>query len=189
MSIFENTIKIKKVFIVILVLMILFVIGGGVLGYFYYKKHQAYKSLLAEKNEIQTNLDNVRKDLDKANNELETTSVDLRKDLKDCESDKSALEEDLKDLNAASASYEDKNKVVKAYAEFLKYLSQIINAHNGLDGISEAEFQQGYSLAQATGNSDFAATVNWAWHTESVSQAKRLARVMLETAQGILDNT
>ena len=62
---FSDPIKTKKVFVVFLVLTIVFFLGAGTLGYLYYQKANAYKTLEAEKNQLAVQTQGSQSDFEK----------------------------------------------------------------------------------------------------------------------------
>ena len=49
--------KAKIAFVAVLVLAIIFFLGSGVLGYFYWQKDKSYKSLVDDKNKLESSIE------------------------------------------------------------------------------------------------------------------------------------
>jgi len=94
------------------------------------------------------------------------------------EGEKGTLEEQNAALKAKIAG-------ATAYNNFLKHLNSVIETHGGFTGWTDAEYQTGLALAQATGNSAFVNTITWAWTQTSIGPVVRVLRVLKETASGI----
>ena len=167
-KIFDNPKKAKIAFITTLVITIIFFLGSGVLGYMYYGKHNDYKNL----KEKYTDLKEVTlSDLEKENEELQGQVDTLTQE-------KSALGEQIKDKDAGIAT-------ANAYNEFHKYMNQIIQTHNGFEGWTDAEYQIARRKAQATGNTSFVNTVDWAWNRTDIDPVTRLLGVWKAITTGI----
>ncbi len=166
--------KCKKVFILMLVLAIVFFLAAGALGYLYYAKHNDYKSLQTEKESLER--------------QLETATEDLQKEIEELKKQKSDLENEKKSLEDQVTANNAKLKTVKAYIDCLSYLIGLIETHNGLDDWSEAEFQKGRELVQATGDSNFLSVVDTAWADKSTDQMIRLVNVFKAFIAGVNSN-
>src|SRR3990170_5613420 len=182
MEFVNDPVKSKRIFILMLVLTIVFFLGAGALGYLYYHQRQLYKTLAQEK-------ENLENQLSSATSSSTDLTNQLKDQLKTCQTAKTKLDAEKKTLADANKTYVSQNTTATAYANFLKYRGEIIDLHDGLQNISQAEYDRGYALAQATGNSQFTSTVNWAWNQTDISQAKRLARVIVEAANGVINNS
>jgi cell division protein FtsB len=157
---FSDPIRAKRMFVTFLILAIIFFLASGAFGYLFYTKNRAYKSLEAEKNQLQENTQISASDLEKLRKENE-------------------------DLKKQVADWEEKTAQVKTYTAVLSYVTGLVSKHNGFDHWTEAEFQQGRRLAQATGNSSFVAEIDWLWHHEEISQMTRMVRFMNDIVSGV----
>jgi len=171
---FSDPVKSKKIFILMLVLTIMFFVGAGVLGYFYYEKFKAYKSLASDKQKLEDQLRNSSTTWQKKNNDLEKDKAQLQKDKKT-----------LQDQIAADRAKIDK---AKAYLETLVYVNQLIADHGGLVGWTEAEFQEGRRIAETTGDSSYVDLVDWCWNRRDINQITRLTRFYKASTDGISSN-
>lgn len=164
MSIFADPRKAKIAFVLVLIFMIIFLAGGGVLGYFYYKKNVESYDLFLENRDLK--------------GQQEIDAAKLEKQVKTLTDEKTALEKQVNDNKAGSAK-------IKAYNEFSKYLNSVIEVHGGYSGWTEAEYQTARTKAQATGDSSFVTTIDWAWHRTDIDPTTRMIRVLKEVAEGI----
>ena len=169
--------RLKKIIIVLISTTVIFFLAGGVLGYLYFQKSRNYNDLQNEKQRLEQELKTATSDLQKQYQDLEKRNQKLIADKKELQKANQQLEKELADK-------ESKSNKIKAYNDVLDYIMQTMEAHNGLNGISEGEYQVGLAKARKTGDSDFVNTVEWAWHSKSISQTERLARVINE----IIDN-
>jgi len=157
---FSDPIKTKKVFVVFLVLTIVFFLGAGTLGYLYYQKANAYKTLEAEKNQLAVQTQGSQSDFEK-------------------------LKKENEDLKKQVADWDEKAAQAKTYTAVLDYVTGLVEKHNGFDNWTEAEFQQGRKLAQTTGNSSFVAEIDWLWQHKEVDQMTRMVRFMNAIVSGV----
>jgi len=91
-------------------------------------------------------------------------------------------------LNSANQTISDKNSgiaTVKAYNAFLEYMTQVIDAHDGFTGWTDAEYQVGREKAQATGSQTFVDTVDTAWNNEAIDVTTRVINVYRAVVSGI----
>jgi len=162
--------KSKNVFILMLVISIVLFLGLAVLGYFFWQKTKNYNSLLADKKALESQYSLISKDTVKQIADLKTENANLKKE--------------NETLTAKTA----KMAKAKAYNDVLAYLIQIIQAHNGLNGWTEAEYQSGRVKAVATGDQSFVDIIDWAWNNQAIDQVERLTKVMDAIADGIGNN-
>lgn len=171
MAFYEDPIKAKRVFVVFLSLSILFFIGCGALGYLYYREHKLTKWINTQVSQKDTKI----ADLEKQITGVTTESTESA----------ASLTEQNTALNKQITSYKAKIAKANTYNEFFKYLNSVINAHAGFVGWTDGEFQTAQTKAQATGDTNFVATINWAWYQTTIDPVVRLVRVWNETASGI----
>ena len=181
MEFVKDPIKSKRVFILMLVLGIIFLVGAGVLGYFYYIKDQDFKSLTSEKQSLQTLLDKTKTGSTKS-------STDLQNQVKTLQSQVTTLEKEKKDLQTQVNSDKTKSAKAQKYLAVLNYVSATIAKYNGLDGWTDSDYQQGRSLAEETNDTSFVNTVDWAWNTKDISQIVRLNGFLDAVSKGITAN-
>lgn len=170
--------KAKIAFVITLILAIFFFLASGVLGYFYWQKAKANKDLASEKQKLQDELKIFDDTLTKKTAELQSQKSTLEQDKATLEGEKKALEKQIADTKTKQAK-------ITAYKDFFKYLTDVIEAHNGLDGWTDAEYQIGRNKAVATGDSSFVADVDWAWNQRSVDQVTRLVKIFRDIIAGI----
>lgn len=170
--------KARTAFIITLVLAIVFFVISGVLGYFYYQA----KSLDNWKEKIVQLKDGKITELEAKVADLEGRASSLSAEGVKTKAD---LEKENASLNAQIASYKAKIAKANAYNEFYKYLNQVIEAHNGFSGWTDAEFQVGKTKAEATGDASFVSDVNWAWYETSVDPNTRVMKIWKDIASGI----
>jgi len=173
MEFVNDPVKSKRVFILMLILTIVFFLGAGVLGYFYYAKNKAYRSLSSEK----TNLENQQK-----------SSADLQKQIDTLTKENTDLTKTKKDQKDQIDSWQAKAAKARAYNDVMRYFAAITKAHNGFDGWTDVEYQTGRAKAQATGDTAFVNTVDWAWNRKDVSQMDRAVGFWNAVCDGI-DNS
>jgi hypothetical protein len=103
--------------------------------------------------------------------ELRQEKADLQKQLDETRSE-------LDSKNAASST-------IRAYNDFLEYMTQVVDAHDGFVGWTDAEYQIGREKAEATGNDTFVSTVDTAWNNTSVDVTTRILNVYRGIISGI----
>ncbi|MFH1854807.1 MAG: hypothetical protein ABH810_00095 [bacterium] len=99
--------------------------------------------------------------------------------------EKAALQTKLDEANSNLDSKNSGIATTKAYVSFLEYMTQVIDAHDGFTGWTNAEYQVGREKAEATGNSDFVNRVDWAWNETSVDSIVRVIEVYRDIVSGI----
>lgn len=170
--------KAKIAFTITLIAAIVFFVASGVLGYFYYQA----KTLDNWK-------ENIVKTKDAKIDELNKKIADLEGQKSSLSSEgaktKEQLEAENSALNAQITGYKAKIAKALAYNEFYKYLNQVIEAHNGFSGWTDAEFQVGKQKAEATGDANFVSDVNWAWYETSIDPNTRVMKIWKDIASGI----
>ena len=166
--------KCKKVFILMLVLTILFFVVSGVFGYLYYQKHKDHQNLLTEKQKLEDRLATAAED-------LQDQAEELQKQIKELQDQKNACDDE-------SASHKTKSATIKKYMDCLDYLVGLIHVHSGFDNWSEAEYQNGRKLVEATGDSNFLSVVDAAWTDEGGDQMTRLVNVFNALISGVNSN-
>lgn len=104
----------------------------------------------------------------------------------------STTESSSSEIQKTNAQLTEENETLKAgikkantYNDFSKYLTSVIKAHSGFTGWTDAEFAIAKTKAEATANTNFVSTINWAWYEVSVPSIDRVIRVWEETATGI----
>ena len=167
-KIFDEPKKAKTAFIITLVFAIIFFLGSGVLGYMFYEKYNDHKNLKDKYSDLK---EITLSDLEKENEDLQTQIDTLTKE-------KTALQKTNKEMKDGIA-------VANAYNEFCKYMTQIIDVHNGFTGWTDAEYQVGRTKAQATGSTSFVNTVDWAWNRTDIDPVTRVIGVWNAIATGI----
>jgi hypothetical protein len=175
MGLFEDPIKGKKVFNVTLIVAIIFFIGCGVLGFLYWNECHKLTDMQKDKDSQISSKDKTIAELNSQISDLNTTS----------EGSLAELTKSNKTLTDQATA--NKAKVAKAlkYNDFFKYLTSVINTHQGFTGWTTAEFQVGKSKAEATGDASFVSTVNWAWYDTNTPSTTRVIRTWNEIADGI----
>ena len=181
----EDPIKLRNTTKVLFVILIIFFLGSGVLGYFYYQKIKKINDLSKEIIAIEDQKNQETAKLQKQIDELtgsgklsaDSTSA-LKKESDQLKLDKKSLQDQITALNAKIAQ-------ANTYNEMFKYYNQVIETHGGFTGWTDAEFQTGRVLAEKTGNASYVNTVNWAWYETSVPPFDRALRFQKETATGV----
>lgn len=171
MNFFENPKKAKIAFVITLIVLIISLIGNGVLGYFFYKKNVDCYELYMANRELRS--------------QQEADVEDLQEQITVLTEEKATLEKQKSDLEKQAATDDTNFAKIKAYNEFFKYMNSVIETHGGYEGWTEAEYQIARGKAQATGNSSFVSTVDWAWHRTDIDPITRILRVLKEIASGI----
>ena len=64
-------------------------------------------------------------------------------------------------------------------------MTQVIDAHDGFTGWTDAEYQVGREKAQATGNQTFVETVDAAWNNEAIDVTTGVINVYRGIVSGI----
>ena len=127
------------------------------------------------------------KDQEIAQLEKQVESLTTEKDelSSTAEGEKGTLEEQNATLKSQKTALEAKITKANAYNNFLKHMNSVVQTHNGFTGWTDAEYQTGLALAQATGDASFVSTVTWAWTQTSIDPTTRVIRVWNEIAAGI----
>jgi len=99
--------------------------------------------------------------------------------------EKADLQKQLDEKNNELSSKDAGMSTITAYNNFLEYMTQVIDAHNGFSGWTDAEYQIGHEKAQATGNNDFINTVDTAWNDTSIDVTTRVINVYRGIINGI----
>lgn len=109
------------------------------------------------------------------------TSTEIEKLRQEKADLQSQLDEANNNLSANAAG----TSTITAYNDFLEYMTQVIDAHDGFTGWTDAEYQIGREKAEATGNSDFVNTVDTAWNNTDVDVTVRVVNVYRGIINGI----
>ena len=154
--------------------MIVSLISATVLGLLYYKKSGDYRNL-------NNKCDNLSSQVKKLENQVSTTSAELKR----VSTGAASLQAQVTSLQDQLAACQAKSAKVKAYTAVISYVSGIIKIHNGFDGWTDAEYQKGRSLAQATGDTNFVNTIDWAWNRKDLDQMTRFTGFLNALVTGI----
>ncbi len=104
-------------------------------------------------------------------------------------SEKNRIAYELSQLRAAVAEGNTAQiaKIAKAlaYADFFGYMNEVTAVHDGYTGWTQAEFEHGRALAQATGDASFVMIVDEAWAHDTDLEIPRLLAVWQAIQQGI----
>ncbi len=170
--------KAKIAFVLTLIFAIFFFLSTGVLGYFYWQKMKGYNDLSSAKQKVEASLNEKLKtaedNLAKANSEIATLK-----------SSSSASGNSISSLEKQVADYKAGMAKITAYKEFLKYYNSVVETHNGYTGWTDAEFQIAKTKAEATGDTDFVSTVNWAWYETSIDPITRIIKANKAIVTGL----
>lgn len=134
------------------------------LGFLYFGKYKDFNNLNEKYNNVVAE-----------NQKISTSSAELKKQIKTLENQNKATE----------AAFKAKSDKVKSYTALFSYLNTVIKAHNGLDGWTDAEYQKGRGLAQATGDQSIVTKTDWAWNRKDIDQITRLVGWLDEVVNGI----
>lgn len=180
--------KSKNVFIIMVGIVILLFLGLGVLGYLYYQKGKAYDKLMTEKKSLESEQSLLSKDTLGQIKQLNSENTKLKTANKTLTDENTKLKSEKETLTTQNTEKDAKMAKAKAYNEVLAYIVQIVQAHNGLNGWTEAEYQTGRTKAQATGDQTFVELIEWAWNSTTIDQVERLAKVLDSIADNIGNN-
>ena len=156
--------------IVFLLLTIIFFLVAIVLGYLYYQKAKASQTLTTEKERLEEQIASI---------------PELQEQLDQLEAEKEDIAKDEDDLTTSNEDWTAKMESVEAYNSVLAYISNLLRVHGGFESWTNAEYQQGRKLAQATGDTNLVSVVDWAWNNKTISQTTRLRRVIDAVVSGI----
>ncbi len=95
------------------------------------------------------------------------------------------LQSQIEILEGEKENLQSKIELAGYYNEFFKYMTHVIDDHNGFTGWNDNEFKEADSRAQKTGDASFVAKVNWAWYDKSTAALDRVIGVWDATAAGI----
>lgn len=109
------------------------------------------------------------------------TSIEIEK----LRQEKADLQKQLDEKNNELSSKVAGMSTITAYNGFLEYMTQVIDAHDGFNGWTDAEYQIGREKAQATGNNDFINTVDTAWNNTAIDVTTRVTNVYKGIVNGI----
>ncbi|OGY24639.1 MAG: hypothetical protein A2Y57_00770 [Candidatus Woykebacteria bacterium RBG_13_40_7b] len=180
--------KSKNVFILMLVISIVLFVGLVILGFLFYQKSKSYKSLEDERRALQAEQSLISKDTVNQIKTLTAENTSLKKENATLTSENTALKSENEDLTANNQEKAAKMAKASVYNDFLAYLVQIIQAHNGLSGWTEAEYQAARTKAQATGDQTFVELIDWAWTSTTIDQVERLTKVLDSISDNIGNN-
>lgn len=155
---------------VLLVLTILFFLGLGFTAYLYYTQLTANNTLRAEISSLEDDVQTLtvdRNSLDAANTELT---------------------EDNDELEAENEDYVTRMATIETYNDFNTYVFDVVSAHGGFYNLTEEEYQTALSYADATGDTEMRANVEWAWNEISVPHVTRFVTVMNYSFLKIAEN-
>jgi predicted nuclease with TOPRIM domain len=196
----QDPIKAHKLFstVVILIFVCIFisflVIGAG--GYLYYKKSKAYDNLLSNKENIEKKLEDERKNAEEVNQESIKSYKTLMAENETLVQEVTRLEGEKGDLGAENSthdlkivSYQNKFTKIRSYNDYLNYLFDIIDLHDGFTGISQEEYQSARTRALATSDNKVVSTLDDAWTNEQISAEERLVNVINPVIDGIFANS
>ena len=171
----NQEVKSKKVFLIVLsALLAASLIGNAALGYLYYKKTTDNKDLNDKCNSL-------TQEVKKLQSQVSTTSAELKR----LSTSSAALQDQVTSLQDQLTACQAKSAKVKTYTAVVSYVSGVIKAHNGFDGWTDAEYQKGRSLAQATGDQNFIGTIDWAWNRKDIDQMTRFTGFLNALVTGI----
>jgi hypothetical protein len=167
--------KSKKVLTIALsALLAISLIGNAVLGFLYFKKTTDNKNLNDKCNSLS-------QEVKKLQSQISTTSAELKR----VSTASAALNDQVTSLQNQLTACQAKSAKVKTYTAVVSYVSGVIKAHNGFDGWTDAEYQKGRSLAQATGDQNFISTIDWAWNRKDIDQMTRFTGFLNALVTGI----
>ncbi|MCX6806531.1 MAG: hypothetical protein NT135_00150 [Candidatus Berkelbacteria bacterium] len=161
MQFVNDPVKSKRVFILMLVLTIVFFLATGAFVYLFWTK-------LSQNRELNSQNQALTEENQKLTSEQSTATGDLQTQIDSLKKEKVALTKQRDDYKNQMTSYEAKIAKAKTYNDFFKYMNTVIGTHGGFSGWTDTEFQQGRAKAQATGDSSFITTVDWAWNQQSI---------------------
>jgi hypothetical protein len=99
--------------------------------------------------------------------------------------EKADLQKQLDEIQSKLDSKNASSSTIRAYNDFLEYMTQVIDAHDGFSGWTDAEYQIGREKAEATGNDTFVGTVDTAWNNTSIDVTTRVLNVYRGIISGI----
>ncbi len=177
MSFLDDPIRAKRAFWTSFSLLILFFFSSVFLGFLFYQSYTNYQTLKTENQRL-------------TNKPTPSPSVSASSDMSIADLTKENLDLKLEKMNLEKQIADDRTRdeKVKAYNDFFKYLNSVILAHNGFEGWTEAEYQTARTKAEATKDSSFVSTIDWAWHNTDTPPLDRLIRVWTSIDQGIGNN-
>lgn len=181
MSLFDNPPKAKNIFGIFLALSIVFFLATGVFSYLYYQKYMQNKTLESQIWELEGKSTTTTFS-------AKQSEADLKKQITDLQTENIKLTKTNKELNDQATANKTKVDKVLTYNQFFEYLNSVIEKYNGFDGWTDADYQAGLTKAQATGDTSFVATVNWAWYETTVPQMTRAIGVWKAISTGITNS-
>lgn len=196
----QDPIKAHKLFstVVILIFICIFisflVIGSE--GYLYYRKSKAYDSLLSDKVNIENELEDEKKNAEEESQEsnesydaLKGENGTLIQEVAGLEGEKGDLEAENSTQDLKIVSYQNKFTKIRSYNDYLNYLFDIIDLHDGFTGISQEEYQSARTRALATSDNKVVSALDDAWTNEQISAEERLVNVINPVIDGISANS
>ena len=112
---------------------------------------------------------------------ISKTSTEIEK----LRQEKADLQKQLDEIQSKLDSKNASSSTIRAYNDFLEYMTQVIDAHDGFSGWTDAEYQIGREKAEATGNDTFVGTVDTAWNNTSIDVTTRVLNVYRGIISGI----
>lgn len=119
--------------------------------------------------------------LDKLNQQIKTltqekTTAETAKTT--AETAKTAADAAKTTAENALALANSNQAIVLKYNDVLAYIIDIVDTHNGFDGITDAEFNATKVLAEKTGDVGLTTKLDWAWTEIAVDSIERLVQVL-----------
>jgi cell division protein FtsB len=158
-----------------------------VLGYLYYKKSSEVRDLKADNSQLadkakdteeyQAELEDLEEDYDLATDEIETLEASV--------TEKDAT---IERITVDNTAYATKIANIKKYNDVYDFLADLIIAHGGATGWTQADYQAGRNLAQATGDQGLLDAIDAAWYNTGVDPVLRVGNVIKELVEGITAN-
>ena len=201
-NLFQDPKKSKTLsFVSVGILCLALVVVTVVLGYLFYRSYTEAndladdKTALIEENqklkeqvgELQGELLDEGACLEEVD-ELETQVEELEKENATLKEENTSLKNENDALKVRVADYQARMAQVGRYNALHRYIYEVIVAHDGFSGWTEAEYQVGYSIAVSTGDTSLINAVDNAWHNLDGDPIARFASVMWEIIEGINEN-
>lgn len=171
--------KFRIFFWIIFVFLVLVIAAGS----YYFISADVFKNRIIASKDEKIALQAI--DLSRQAKLLEDASSQTAQDKESLTAENAQLKKDKDTLTAENNALKAGKTKALAYAEFFRYLNSIIETHGGFTGWTDPEFQTAKTKAEATGDTSFVSTVNWAWYDRDTPPFDRVLRTWKEIVSGI----
>ncbi len=159
-------------------------VSCGIYSYRLWNENQSLKDEVEASEELSDELGVLQDEFD----ELKIDHEELTGQNEELQNDYNDLSGNYDVAQGTIEAYEVAQARIQAYNNFDDYFHNVIVAHGGFDGWTQAEYEHAHDLAEATGDSSFVDIVEYAWNNEDIDPVIRITAVMKGIIDGINAN-